>query len=457
MYLGERIQQRALAGFVRSELQVSPDGTIAVSRWMPSGVEIVDLRGNVLRREADVSLESEVLRSVWLDSPHAEAGSAIASTVVLGFRRGGNGEAWYLLADGDGRSYLEGYAVDSKQLLGYVSRAGFGVKRPSGSERFQIDLGWITSDGQWATLGAAGRGGVYNVSSAYYYGNEFVYLNDAGNFWLFNLTDRSIKHLPTPSPVVSVGVERTRHSDRQPGGESGRKQRVRAIARTATELLIFDTDTLASTFRLPPETRGIPMTVYVLGEDLAVLEVGRNVPSSGERQVLRINAAGEVLSSDRVVIFSTVNLALLESTTSLIACIPSPLVLATTGWGVWMSSSPGASSGPDSDLRSGQNGQALSAGRSYAVATLIHLILAGVLAAWVYRRERHAGRAGRGWAFFVVLLGPPGLFGYYFHRKWPATGLCEACRQPIALQSLTCSACGEDVVQVVPIGSEVFA
>ncbi|MCA9211899.1 MAG: pentapeptide repeat-containing protein [Planctomycetales bacterium] len=83
-------------------------------------------------------------------------------------------------------------------------------------------------------------------------------------------------------------------------------------------------------------------------------------------------------------------------------------------------------------------------------------VLSLLPAAAVFYHERNVGRRGLQWAVFVFLFGLPGVFGYWFHRKWPGRISCPKCQTAQAVRGHTCHSCSNDMVTGLALATDIL-
>ncbi len=84
--------------------------------------------------------------------------------------------------------------------------------------------------------------------------------------------------------------------------------------------------------------------------------------------------------------------------------------------------------------------------------------LSTILAVVCYRHYRSYDKTGGlVWAAFVLVLGVPGLVGYWLHRRWPATERCPHCGATVPRDRENCLACAAEFPAPALKGIEVFA
>jgi hypothetical protein len=89
---------------------------------------------------------------------------------------------------------------------------------------------------------------------------------------------------------------------------------------------------------------------------------------------------------------------------------------------------------------------------------LVTCALAIVAAVQCYRRQRrYMNDEAVAWAMFALLLGLPGLVGYFLHRRWPATEYCANCRKTSPRDRDACLHCSTPFPPPAPKGIEIFA
>jgi hypothetical protein len=90
---------------------------------------------------------------------------------------------------------------------------------------------------------------------------------------------------------------------------------------------------------------------------------------------------------------------------------------------------------------------------------LVITLAIGVAAAAVYcRRQKRFGLPIQpAWVAFVLLLGLPGLAGYYWHRRWPVRLPCPTCGTAAPRDREACIECAAEFPPPPKNGLEVFA
>ena len=111
---------------------------------------------------------------------------------------------------------------------------------------------------------------------------------------------------------------------------------------------------------------------------------------------------------------------------------PAPVMM---GPGIAIKAFEDGNSGLAPSFAEALNTEAEAAWPTLLAVGVLGLILAGL----VIRRQRAFGLGtGIEWALFVFLLGPAGLAGYWWRRRWPVREVCPACQALAPRDRETC-------------------
>ena len=95
-------------------------------------------------------------------------------------------------------------------------------------------------------------------------------------------------------------------------------------------------------------------------------------------------------------------------------------------------------------------------GRTFLMC--LGLSVACAMSCFVRLSRYSASRAERVfWPVFVLLLGPPGWFGFRFSRSWPVLDTCLHCKARVPMNHEECVACNTEFPLPAKLGTEVFA
>ncbi len=349
---------------------------------------------------------------------------------------------WYLVHDDGepGHAYFVGYDAKTRRRVGFIGLHGFDAELPNVEQRFLIDRR-LLAHGSFAGRRAS-EGRLPNIASG---SPELVYLVADESLHAVDLERRTVEVIALPGKVLGARnlVEPVIVPD-----ERHVVYRDRIAVRLPDRMLVLSPkgETLRS-LALPAAIRNRSLTLYPTTgtESVLVANAGRKTPA----EIYWFDAQGNVERHEQYKEpYVDPRPAVWIATTE----TPVPLLLAA-GFLVMV------------PLREVRLGDALDFPTAVAEslpdvwAPLLMVSLASaVLAVVAYRRQRRlAGRGALAWAAFVFLAGPPGLVGYWLHRRWPPVERCAKCGVTVPRDRQQCPVCAAEFAPPAPEGIEAFA
>lgn len=339
--------------------------------------------------------------------------------------------AWYLIHDAkrDGHAWFVGFQPQSKQRIGYLGRSGFRPDLPPVADQFALPISLFNFGGIAPTMTVGTT--VPTPRSE----TSKLYIVSDGSLMQVDLARQTVNPLNLPDKVVSVGTfdEWTKFTDR-------------LLVRLPGELHIL---TLAGeplrVIPLPPEARQDYVSLVGTTSDEVIL-IANDEPDGATPEVSWIDAAGEVTRRQQVKLYRPEPTDPRMSASIVTAAVPAPTLVLI---------------GMTLDAASNQKGFAARFAHLASAGWppfVVLLIVSSIAAAVAYRHQRAVSGGGAVvWAIFVLLLGPPGLVGYWTHRRWPAVAACEHCGVRVPRDRQACPACGAEFPQPAALGIEMFA
>ncbi|MFC1757563.1 hypothetical protein ACFL2H_02185 [Planctomycetota bacterium] len=342
--------------------------------------------------------------------------------------------AWYLSRQKKSSDpiYFEGFDWNTGKRIGYIGRAGFSVGVPSIADRFPfIDetvfplhrLAATCPTGYDAVSGWGGHGGS-------------IFLISADKLFHIDLRQRHVAEIPVLGVPRYVNAGRMHAEDWE------------LTVRTDQSFMLFNGDyELSASYEIPVAIRNAEfLTIHRVSETDAVIEAAESSRGNRDVQLWKVNLEGNSMLG---------KVALREHVSGIYSApfrvLAAPSLVAN-GFTV-------------AELYADDNFYA--AEHKYKVRSRIRreiwrsligiAIGSGIIGIIIFRLERRAGRAGLQWAIFIFLLGLPGLFGYWFHRKWPSRITCDKCHTVQAHRRHECIFCRADMVTGLPLTTDMFA
>jgi hypothetical protein len=461
------------------QLQFLVDGTPVIVTYTPTDYESRTARTldgePVERKELD---EGAVATS--LAGPQAPPGVLRGwAGRMLSFNDGREPALyWYLIHTGDkeGRGYFVGYDSKLKLRVGYIGAGGFRPDKPPAEECFPLDGRRIATGSHLAS-----RAGYYYLTprEPRYYQDDsplepirgwMVYLVSRDHVLEIDLQRRSVRTVIESDRIVSIGI-----IDRLYPASPAKDPKVRLTRRTylavrlPDRVLVLDPHgSERRSYLLPEQVGAKPFSFCQKSDGTAIVEV-RIRPSPYEVGLYWIRDLEDAVRSEAGDRQVTPQVVLLASRTVYLAgprSMEDPRIAAGLASlvipvpAVWTVLTTVAV--PVAHLRSGEAGSYPAAlARSFSEAwpgVLISFVLsAGAVWLCLRRQRQWAAPWTRTWAVFVFLFGIPGLFGYWFHRRWPVREACPQCGGEAPRDRESCFACGTDFPEPAPKGIEVFA
>jgi hypothetical protein len=309
--------------------------------------------------------------------------------------------AWYLrLANrGSPLRFLEGYDTETKLRVGFMSKRGFSVDRPSAEE-------------MWLATTQSPHGGVGGLSD----GTYLIAASDG--LWRFDPNSRTVDHAQPGMPVLWFGsvtnnTPRPRGQPREPDV---------TLATDGVNWFVLDQKTLAlRRLDISVEESGKSGAVHALSDNQLLFE--RYNYTSDSRDLVWLDAGGQVIEREQVRLSRHVHpfMAIPPELYGLrdALAIPCPLVsLAMQILNRVFQNTPSVveETAPAVGFRLNQ----------IDAWTLVSSLI-GIVSAWLcarHARQWHVdGRLA--WVLFVLIFGLPGLVGYWCHRRWPVPVVTE--------------------------------
>jgi hypothetical protein len=349
---------------------------------------------------------------------------------------------WYLVHDDGkpGHAYFVGYDAATRRRVGYIGLKGFDAELPGVEQRFLIDRR-LLAYGSFAGRSAS-EGRSPNITSG---SPELVYVVANESLHAVDLERRTVEAIALPGKVLGatnldepVIVPDERHVI----------YRDRIAVRLADQMLVLSLkgETLRS-LAIPDAIRNRSLALYTTTgpESVLIAEPGRKIPA----EIYWFDAQGNVARHEqhKEPYVNRRAFALFATTYT-----PVPLLLAAG----WLVAEPllEVRLGDAPDFRTAV-AEALS--NVWAPLLMVSLVSA-TLAVVAFRRQRRlAGRGALAWAAFVFLVGPPGLVGYWLHRRWPPVERCEKCGVTVPRDRQQCLVCAAEFAPPAREGIEVFA
>ena len=354
-------------------------------------------------------------------------------------------------------AYFVGYDASIKRQIGYLSRAGFGPEVPEASQRFVVKNFWH-GDGAFAPLYGASHGS--EPRAAPEDGAEAVFVVSDSALYRVDLRRQTVRPIATPGAVVSVGTlsEPIAVSDER---RAVYKQRIVVRFADHVRVLDFNGETLYRV-AIPNEIRDLSFALYdTVGEGwIAVRNPngGWNLPT----HIYWMTAEGKITRQERVQLFARAAEDPRWNALGAAVVVPMPLPFAIATLAIQpldRQTTALAKVGLVNDAEPLDFEAAVSEVFAEAWLPLLVVCLIGaLLAAVCYRHHRRYETKGSlFWAIFVFLSGPPGLVGYWLHRRWPAKEQCTSCGKVAPRDRETCVACGAQFPLPEARGTEIFA
>jgi hypothetical protein len=202
---------------------------------------------------------------------------------------------------------------------------------------------------------------------------------------------------------------------------------------------------------LPREIQHANLTVYGTTTAESVLVATKNAWWPSQREIYWINANDSVTRHERLD-FDQPTIDNARQLWLMSGVVPSPVV---AGLGVFVLLPADARSRDENLDYPAALAQSLAEGWPPLVTVCL---FSTVLAVLVYRRHRrYSETGGLAWAVFIVVLGVPGLIGYWLHRRWPVSERCSKCGALVPRDRENCLRCAAGFPAPELTGLEVFA
>jgi hypothetical protein len=230
---------------------------------------------------------------------------------------------------------------------------------------------------------------------------------------------------------------------------------VRLVVRTSQRVLLLDgAGKQVGAYVIPPELRDGKICFYDLHGPTALLNATHTLRDHTRRErLLWIDASGRVVRQTEFTLAGS-NRPYNDRAEmwQIAAAMPIPVGLA--GVATCFEPLGHLEAGAEPNYRSALR-RSLAA---YWPGLLATGLLSAVLAGLCYRRQRRFAQPWTAvWIAMVFLVGPAGLIGYLFHRRWPALERCPACGRLVPRDREACSSCLAEFPPPTQKGTEVFA
>jgi len=449
-YLGWKTDRQ-----VQESLRITSSGQPVLELWRAGSRQshqFYDLN----RQPVRLPQPNEYLRGCFLPkAQYLSQGSATARFSILGLSGGHSAANWFLqYGDDRQHAYLVAFDSQSKHCVGYIGVSGLRLDQPPLDDQFAIGERSLNVGSQ-ALHSRFGRIESSNNQTA-----PIVIISD-DKLYLIDLraaealgrpytqaeadrADQTVRLLSLSEPVVSMAFAP------KPADSEAREQQ-RIVVRTSKHvwLLGLDGETLRSV-SIPPAYVDRQFTVRFPPGDEILFEDYRIAPGSREIDLTWVDTKSAAIRSEHVTL-RTQNDYVWQIIWLGSAIVPSPAVLASCyGFFLTYDQHPF-----DDSLTAAKWTQIQSA--SWPPFLLVCLASA-VAAAFTYRRQRRYGPRGAvAWAIFVLIVGPAGLLGYLWHRRWPVLEHCASCGADAPRDRGDCVACHTEFPAPRQLGCEVFA
>jgi hypothetical protein len=382
---------------------------------------------------------------------------------IRGLNNGGApGTNWFLLESEESKehAYLEGYDQQSKQCVGYVGVGGFRLDKPPMVEQFAIggrslNIASLALHSSWGRTAYASR----DRTPLLIISDDKLYLIDLefATPQVMQFTsdetrqkarvDRTVRQLPIDEPVLSMDFAKE-------AVEAGtdKSDQTRIAVRTTRHVLVLDmAGKPLRSVAIPPALVDQRFSVYFPVGDQIIFAVNNSDYKTNEVDLTWVNTEGAATRSEHAVMRKSIGdlpkFAWLSA-----AVVPSPAVLAIFYYELLPA------------LRSpvlrpvAQKYQLAAIWNATWPTMLLIGLLSAAAAVYTYRRQKRYGPRGAvAWAIFVLIVGPAGLLGYLWHRRWPVLEHCASCGADAPRDRGDCVACHTEFPAPRQLGCEVFA
>jgi hypothetical protein len=460
--------------FIQEELLVLPDGTPVIYTCEDNG----DGRETHYRRLDGARIKTPPGRSPGADRPQEASHARLASPryqnvpfeelwwnqrLVCLYSAGDCPVSWYFLHDGelDGHGYFIGYDQKTRLCIGCIGRNGACDDAPPLEEQFPIDGRRMRSD---SSLGPFLTNS-YSTGTEDPYSYTDVILRNGGGIppWtLYLLTDegvvqvnvkeRTTQFLHKGHEVISMATTfRDATTGSEPRTNDSNIPPLALLLRLPDQICVLDlSGKERHTYPLPAELRDVELQWIPLPGDMVLVRPGRH-EAMDSNELFWINPQGEIVRHEKVALQKpTGDMRPVDKAVGVLLAPPLSLVACAIAYDPWSAAGCPKTTGYWTAL-----GKALSDSDGWVALCCAPSV---ALACLCYRRQRKFGMPRTWpWVVFVLLLGLPGFWGYWLHRKWPARLPCPHCGRRAPRDRTACCACGQEFPTPALKGTEVFA
>jgi hypothetical protein len=429
-------------------LAITVDGRALWQTYRPGGYQEITYRtldGQVVEPAA---VEVQNYQSV-LRCDERPAGPLQWWQRVAGFGQPrGRAANWYLLYDGQehGHAYFVGFDIQSRRTIGYLGLRGFRAEAPPRDEWFDIDsrltLSGGATAGEWSSAGTEPRGA--NAETV-----PVVYVVSKGLLFQVDLQRQSVEPVALPDKVLFIG-----NGTEPVAVEDDRKIvfKPRVLIRLRDRVLWMNLEgEQLRTIALPSEVQHANLTAYGTTAGEAVLVASKSDWWLSQRDIYWIDSNGSVVRREQLDLNQPAS-SNAQRLWLMSGVVPSPFV-PLLGVFVFLPTNDRLRD-ESLDYRAAL-AQSLAEGWPPLVAVCL---FSTVLAALGYRRHcRYSKTGALAWAVFILVLGLPGLVGYWLHRRWPVKERCPECGSVVPRDRENCLQCAAGFPTPALKGIEVFA
>jgi hypothetical protein len=445
--------------YVQEDLYIQTDGTPVLATVEYRGWRIAQRSLRTLDG-VPVTQWNIVYSSPLAPPPHQRFGGLEWSERLYGFGTGDiPGEFWYFLHDGheDGHGYFVGYDSQTSALLGYLGKHGLQQTPPSSAEQFPVSGRLLGATlGNVRAINHNGQGFGFepspnqSLTGAEPLPDTKAYLISGAELLEINLSKRAVRPLREAGDAISVGTTQKLLPDRAKLEEAKAEEVV--VLRAADRLIMMSAERAPREVPLPAAIRSQPLMVFELHDGTVLARVHQLSIDDPDEELYWLGADPAQTRMRVVPVQRSRAPASPRSRWAWFAAgLPAPLPL---GGLVVMD--------PVDQVRWGRAPDYGTGLRDALAAAWPALVVVGVMAAafaaWAWRWQRlHGGRFPLAWFVFVLLLGWPGLVGYWCHRRWPVRTACPACGRLTPRDRAACLECQRAFPAPAPLGTEVVA
>ncbi len=371
-----------------------------------------------------------IVRSIETKFPNGTAQSARSAFSPRLFSWRAWNSVWYLVRQTTPSDpiYFEGFEWKSGRRIGYIGKNGFSIEIPAKSDRFpcndteRLGVNWLSYN---CPIGydkiATGNG----------HGNS-LFLISADKLFHIDLAQRQVEEMAVKGVPRYVNA-RYRHAEDW-----------ELTVRTDESFVLFNGDRdVTASFDIPEAIRDVEfLTLHRVSNSEAVIEASKRARGNRDVQLWKVTPDNSSMFAEVVL---REQLSEIYSAPFRVLAAPSLLPLCFSF----------VELNTDDDYFDPEHKSKVR--KEIGASIYFVAILSSVLGIFVFRTERRAGRSGLGWAIFIFLMGIPGLFGYWFHRKWPAKVTCKECYTVQAHRRLRCISCKTDMITGIPLATDIFA